>query len=44
MSSSVLVIDDSLTVRMDLKKAFEAGGYDCTLAASLAEGRAALRG
>ena len=42
MSSSVLVIDDSLTARMDLKKAFEAGGYDCTLAASLAEGRAAL--
>jgi CheY-like chemotaxis protein len=42
MSSSVLVIDDSLTVRMDLKSAFEAGGYSCALAASLAEGRAAL--
>ena len=43
MTSSVLVIDDSLTVRMDLKGAFEAGGYQCTLAASLAEGRAALQ-
>jgi CheY-like chemotaxis protein len=42
MSSSVLVIDDSLTVRIDLKSAFEAGGYSCALAASLAEGRAAL--
>ena len=42
MSSSVLVIDDSLTVRMDLKSAFEGGGYSCALAASLAEGRAAL--
>ena len=42
MSSSVLVIDDSLTVRMDLKSAFEGGGYACALAASLAEGRAAL--
>ena len=42
MSSSVLVIDDSLTVRMDLKSAFETGGYSCALAASLAEGRAAL--
>ena len=42
MSSSVLVIDDSLTVRMDLKSAFEGGGYACALAASLAEGRAAM--
>jgi len=42
MSSTVLVIDDSLTVRMDLKAAFEGGGYACALAASLAEGRAAL--
>ena len=43
MSSSVLVVDDSLTVRMDLKGAFEAGGYDCSLAATLAAGRAALQ-
>ncbi len=42
MSSSVLVVDDSLTVRMDLKTAFETGGYACTLAATLAAGRAAL--
>ncbi len=42
MSSSVLVIDDSLTVRMDLKTAFEAGGYACTVATTLAAGRAAL--
>ena len=27
---------------MDLKSAFEAGGYSCALAATLAEGRAAL--
>ncbi len=43
MSSSVLVVDDSLTVRMDLKAAFEKGGYACTLAATLAAGRAALQ-
>jgi len=42
MISSVLVIDDSLTVRMDLKTAFEAGGYSCTAAATLSAGRAAL--
>ena len=43
MSSSLLVVDDSLTVRMDLKGAFEARGYDCILAATLAAGRAALQ-
>jgi len=43
MSSSVLVIDDSLTVRTDLKSAFESAGYVCVLAATLADGRAALR-
>ncbi len=43
MSSSVLVIDDSLIVRMDLNSAFEGGGYDCTLAPSLAAARAALQ-
>jgi CheY-like chemotaxis protein len=41
--SCVLVIDDSLTVRMDLKAAFVAGGYVCTLAATLAAGRLALQ-
>jgi two-component system, NtrC family, sensor kinase len=43
MNSIVLVIDDSLTVRMDLKAAFEAGGFACTVATTLAEGRAALQ-
>jgi CheY-like chemotaxis protein len=43
MSASVLVIDDSLTVRMDLKAAFEADGFACTLARTLTEGRAALQ-
>ena len=42
MTSRVLVIDDSLTVRMDLKKAFEAAGFACTVARRLAAGRAAL--
>jgi CheY-like chemotaxis protein len=42
MSSSVLVIDDSLTVRMDLKKAFEAGGFACTAVGTLAAARGAL--
>src|ERR1700688_339305 len=43
MSSSILVVDDSLTVRMDLKRAFEAEGYECTLPATLAAGREALQ-
>src|SRR5271167_3717204 len=43
MSPSVLVIDDSLTVRMDLKAAFEAGGFVCTVARTLTEGRSALQ-
>ena len=43
LSSTLLVIDDSLSVRMDLKEAFETGGWDCREAATLAAGRAALR-
>jgi two-component system, NtrC family, sensor kinase len=39
MSLSVLIVDDSLTVRMDLKETFESDGYLCTLAASLGEAR-----
>ncbi len=42
MTSSVLVIDDSLTVRMDLKTAFEADGFVCRVASTLAAGRGAL--
>ena len=43
VSSSVLVIDDSLTVRMDLKAAFDAGGFACTVVPSLTDGRAVLQ-
>jgi two-component system, NtrC family, sensor kinase len=39
---AVLIIDDSLTVRMDLSEAFEAAGFEPTLCATLAEARAAL--
>ncbi|MFZ0889730.1 MAG: response regulator [Candidatus Binataceae bacterium] len=43
MNQRVLIVDDSLTVRMDLKEAFESDGYVCTLAASLGEARDTLR-
>ncbi len=43
MNPNVLLIDDSLAVRMDLQAAFMAGGYDCTSVATLAVGRAALQ-
>jgi two-component system NtrC family sensor kinase len=39
---SVLVVDDSLTVRMDLAEAFEAAGLRALPCASLGEARAAL--
>jgi len=42
MKSNVLVIDDSLTVRMDLKTAFVSGGFACSVVATLSAGRAAL--
>jgi DNA-binding response OmpR family regulator len=42
MSARTLVVDDSLTVRMDLAEAFEAAGFEVTLCASVAEARAAL--
>ncbi|MEO8904486.1 MAG: response regulator [Polyangiaceae bacterium] len=38
----VLVVDDSLTVRMDLSEAFEAAGFRVVLAATVADGRSAL--
>jgi len=38
----VLVVDDSLTVRMDLKEAFDAAGFDASLASSIADARAAI--
>jgi DNA-binding response OmpR family regulator len=42
MNPSVLIVDDSLTVRMDLAEAFEESGFQVVLAASLAEARQAL--
>jgi len=42
MAHSVLIVDDSLTVRMDLDQAFRAGGLTPTLAATGAQARAAL--
>ena len=40
--TDVLVVDDSLTVRMDLEEAFEGAGFTTTLCADLAAARRAL--
>ncbi|MEP7051398.1 MAG: response regulator, partial [Pseudomonadota bacterium] len=40
---TILIVDDSLTVRMDLCDAFEAAGFRVVLAATVAEGRSALQ-
>ena len=42
MIDTVLIVDDSLTVRMDLHEAFEADGFATILCASGAEARAAF--
>jgi two-component system, NtrC family, sensor kinase len=42
MSPTVLIVDDSLTVRMDLHDAFESDGFDSILCATGAEARAAF--
>jgi len=42
MSDSVLIVDDSLTVRMDLAEAFESAGFRSTLCATIEEARAAI--
>jgi two-component system NtrC family sensor kinase len=42
MTATVMVVDDSLTVRMDLVSAFETARFRCLPCASLAEARAAL--
>lgn len=42
MNPSVLIVDDSLTVRMDLKAAFEGKSYTCILAATVSEARTDL--
>ena len=42
MTQKVLIVDDSLTVRMDLTEAFAAAGFDVAPCATLAEARAVL--
>ena len=42
MTPTVLIVDDSLTVRMDLIEAFEAAGFRATPCASASEARAAF--
>jgi len=42
MSDSVLIVDDSLTVRMDLQEAFAEAGFQTRLCAGAAEARAAF--
>ena len=39
MKPSVLIVDDSITVRMDLKETFEAAGFATTLCATIAAAR-----
>jgi two-component system, NtrC family, sensor kinase len=43
MSETVLIVDDSLTVRMDLVEAFEAAGFHVRPCAALEEARHALK-
>jgi two-component system NtrC family sensor kinase len=42
LKSNVLIVDDSLTVRMDLGEAFELTGFETTLCSTVAEARKAL--
>ncbi|MBI4869742.1 MAG: response regulator [Candidatus Wallbacteria bacterium] len=42
MRTSVLIVDDSLTVRMDLAEVFERAGMDTTLCASIQQAREAV--
>jgi two-component system, NtrC family, sensor kinase len=44
MTSTVLILDDSLTVRMDLHEAFEADGFGTILCATAAQARSAFAG
>jgi DNA-binding response OmpR family regulator/two-component sensor histidine kinase len=44
MNGTVLIVDDSLTVRMDLAEAFETAGFHPVLCASVATAREALAG
>jgi DNA-binding response OmpR family regulator len=43
MKPSTLIVDDSLTVRMDLKTAFEMAGFSAKTCSTIAEARQALR-
>ncbi len=43
MNETVLIVDDSLTVRMDLAEAFEAAGFRALPCATAADARRALR-
>lgn len=43
MKPCVLIVDDSLTVRMDLKEAMEAAGFDTITSASIASARRACQ-
>jgi two-component system NtrC family sensor kinase len=42
LKPNILVVDDSLTVRMDLSEAFEAAGFQSTLCSTMSEARNAL--
>jgi two-component system, NtrC family, sensor kinase len=42
VSPIALIVDDSLTVRMDLKEAFEAAGFEARLCATASEAREAI--
>lgn len=44
MKHTVLIVDDSLTVRMDLAEAFQAAGFEPALCGGLAAAREALSG
>ena len=44
MKPSILLVDDSLTVRMDLGEALDLAGFQCTLCSTLSEGWKALLG
>ena len=44
MKPRALIVDDSLTVRMDLSEAFENAGFEVALCSTLQESRAALIG
>ncbi len=42
MNERVVIVDDSLTVRMDLREAFHDAGFETVLCSTIAEARAAL--